>query len=341
MVASNTYGRQTVLPLTNKSGGGVIAGDVVVIASANTDAFTTTTSAATTAIVGVAQETIANNATGRICLGGYVPLVNVNASCTVLHYGATHTVAKQATDVGTSRIAGACMVFLTTSATPDAYLYNPDLGGASLTNPMTTKGDIILGDTGGTPTRLAAGVSGLVLVAAGAGAFPAWGTAIVRSTIGTTSIGGSFRSPTGTTYLKKVTLATDGFLASIMVGVKGDGANNGGINVGVLSDSAGVPVNVLAGASWSFNAAAGTINYGFLLNTTARTITVPVGVWLTAADYWLAATINTNSAGGIQMAYSAGTGSDKTQAIQRLSDVSFISTSNTTDDHSIAANILR
>lgn len=155
MVAANTFGRQIVVPLTNKSGGSVAAGDVVVIASANTDAFTTTTSAASTAIVGVAQETIANNATGRVCLGGYVPLVNVNASCTVLHYGTTHTVAKQATDAGTSRISGTCMVFLSTSATPDAYLYNPDLGGASLTNPMTTANDIIIGGASGVPARLA------------------------------------------------------------------------------------------------------------------------------------------------------------------------------------------
>ena len=37
---------------------------------------------------------------------------------------------------------------------------------------MTTKGDVILGDTGGTPTRLAAGTSAYVLTSNGAAAFP-------------------------------------------------------------------------------------------------------------------------------------------------------------------------
>ena len=45
MVASNTYGRQVVVPLTNKSGGGVIAGDVVAYDSTTNLSFTTTTAA--------------------------------------------------------------------------------------------------------------------------------------------------------------------------------------------------------------------------------------------------------------------------------------------------------
>jgi hypothetical protein len=43
-----------------------------------------------------------------------------------------------------------------------------------LTNPMTTKGDIIIADTGGTPLRLGAGSSGDVLTANGAGTLPSW-----------------------------------------------------------------------------------------------------------------------------------------------------------------------
>jgi hypothetical protein len=40
---------------------------------------------------------------------------------------------------------------------------------------MTTKGDIIIADTGGTPTRLAAGATaGMVLRSAGSGAFETW-----------------------------------------------------------------------------------------------------------------------------------------------------------------------
>lgn len=45
-------------------------------------------------------------------------------------------------------------------------------GAAGGSNPLTTKGDVIIADTGGTQTRLAAGAtSGMVLTSAGSGAF--------------------------------------------------------------------------------------------------------------------------------------------------------------------------
>jgi hypothetical protein len=163
MVAANTYGRQIVVPLTNKSGGGVIAGDVVIVDTTNNDAFTTTTSASSTAIVGIVQETIANNATGRVLIGGYAALVNVNASVTRGNYGITHTVAKQAASGGASRTTGTFCQFLTGGTTPDAMVYNPDLGGASLTNPMTNSQDIIVGGASGVPGRLGAGAAGAAL----------------------------------------------------------------------------------------------------------------------------------------------------------------------------------
>lgn len=176
MVASNTYGRQVVLPLTNKSGGGVVLGDVVVVDTTNNDAFTTTTSANFTGLVGIAQETIANNATGRVLISGYASLVNVNASVTRGHFGATYTVAKQATDAAASRQIGTFCQFLTGGTTPDANVFNPDLGGAGLTNPMTTTGDIIYSaDNSGTPARLAAVAAGKLLKSAGTGTAPAWG----------------------------------------------------------------------------------------------------------------------------------------------------------------------
>src|SRR5690242_8407996 len=123
---ANVFGRQVVVPLTNKSGGSVIAGDVVIIDTANDGAFTTTTSGASTAVAGVAQETIANNATGRILVEGYAALVNVNASVTRGQYGKTHTVAKQATDAGASRITGTFCRFLTGGTTPVALLFPVD-----------------------------------------------------------------------------------------------------------------------------------------------------------------------------------------------------------------------
>lgn len=160
MTTTNTYGRQVVLPLTNKSGGGVIAGDVVVIDTSNNDAFTTSTAGAVTGTVGIAQETIASNAVGRVLLSGYAALVNVNASVTRGNYGKTYTVAKQATDAGSSRIAGTFCQFLTGGTTPDAAVWQPDLGGGTgLSDPMTTRGDIIVRNAANTTARLAVGAT--------------------------------------------------------------------------------------------------------------------------------------------------------------------------------------
>ena len=140
MPASNTYGRQVTVPLTNKSGGAVIAGDVVVVDTTNNDAFTTTTSSGFTGGVGVAQESIANNAVGRVLISGYAPLVNVAASVTRGNYGKTHTVAKQATSQA-ARGTGTFCEFLTGGTTPDAVVWEPDLG-VGATSPLTTKGDL-------------------------------------------------------------------------------------------------------------------------------------------------------------------------------------------------------
>lgn len=128
---SNIYGRQVVLPLTNKSGGGVIAGDVVIIDTGNDSAFTTTTTGAYQGSVGIAQETIANNATGRVLVHGEAALVNVNASVTRGHYVKTYTAVKQATGSST-RVAGVFGQFTTGGTTPKAWLWGfPDNAGAS------------------------------------------------------------------------------------------------------------------------------------------------------------------------------------------------------------------
>jgi hypothetical protein len=131
---ANIFGRQVVVPLTNKSGGGVIAGDVVVVDTANNGAFTTSTAGAHIGGVGIAQETIASNATGRVLIGGYAALVNVNASVTRGNFGKTHTVAKQAADAGSARTLGTFCQFLTGGTTPTAMVFPPDLTAGTLTD---------------------------------------------------------------------------------------------------------------------------------------------------------------------------------------------------------------
>lgn len=119
---ASTRGRQVVVPLTNKSGGGVVAGDVVIVDTSNDASFTTTTTARSETSLGVVQDTIANNGTGRVLISGYAALVNVPASVTRGHYIETHTVAKQATGNSTRR-SGSCGQFLTGGTTPTGLLW--------------------------------------------------------------------------------------------------------------------------------------------------------------------------------------------------------------------------
>lgn len=123
---ASTRGRQVVLLLTNKSGGAVAAGDVVIVDTTNDTAFTTTTTGASQTSVGIAQETIANNAIGRVLTHGYATLINVPSSVTRGHYIQTNTVAKQA--VGNStRQAGSFGQFLTGGSSPTGLIWGvPD-----------------------------------------------------------------------------------------------------------------------------------------------------------------------------------------------------------------------
>jgi hypothetical protein len=295
---SNTYGRQVVEALVNKSGGAVAAGDVVIIDTTNDGAFTTTTTARSEVTIGVVQEAIASNATGRVLLSGFAALVNVPASVTRGHYVETHTVAKQATG-NSSRRSGSFGQFRTGGTTPTAVLW----GNADQTPPGAA--------------------------------------AIARTTLGTTATGASFQTARGT-FLKKITVGTDGFLASIVAYVKGDGTNYSGLSAGVLSDSAGVPVNVLATSGAPINAPPSVPNANLLMNTTARWVTVSIGLWVPAADYWIAVQLAAAANSRLLLAFTASTGSDKYQNSNNLSDVSMVATSgSTTDDNSIYANMLR
>lgn len=120
-------GRQVVEYLTNQSGGSVVAGDVVYLDTANDASFTTGTTSGYTGAVGVAFESIASAAQGRVIVAGYCPLVNVNASVTRGNFGKTHTVVKQATDAGATRVSGTFCQWLSGGTTPQAHLFNiPD-----------------------------------------------------------------------------------------------------------------------------------------------------------------------------------------------------------------------
>ncbi len=157
---ANPFGRNVIIPLTNQSGGSVAAGDFVYLDTAHNDSFITGTTSAYTGAIGIAQQAIGAGSVGLVLVQGYASLVTVNASVIRGHFGYGYTVAKQATDAGASRIAGTCMMFLTGGTTPDAIIWQPDLGaGSGLVDPMTTRSDIIVRNASNVTARLAVGAT--------------------------------------------------------------------------------------------------------------------------------------------------------------------------------------
>lgn len=167
MANDSIRGRQNVLRLTNKSGGGLVEGDVVIISSGTAAAVTTTTTAGlNTDVIGVALETIASDATGRICITGYVPKINLSGAASLGDTFATHTVAKQAAPSAT-RGVGSFGEVLGTGSTPAALLWGlPDpsgAGGVASDAIWDAAGDIVQGTGANAGARLAIGTANQIL----------------------------------------------------------------------------------------------------------------------------------------------------------------------------------
>jgi len=126
--------RTTAALLTNKSGGALAYGDVVVLDNTNANGFTTTTtSGLSTREIGVILEPngIANNASGMVATGGWIPKVTLNTAATVGQFIKSHTVAGQGTPHSSPQVEGDFGVALDASATPTAILFgspNPPSG---------------------------------------------------------------------------------------------------------------------------------------------------------------------------------------------------------------------
>lgn len=178
MANDSIRGRQNVLRLTNKSGGGLVEGDVVIVSSGTAAAVTTTTTAGlNTDVIGVALETIANDAVGRICITGYVPKINLSASASLGDTFATHTVAKQAAPNAT-RGTGAFGEVLGTGTTPAALLWGlPDpsgAGGMASDALWDAAGDLAIGTGANTGSKLAIGTANQILRVNSGATAPEW-----------------------------------------------------------------------------------------------------------------------------------------------------------------------
>src|SRR5512139_2403259 len=137
-------GRSIVMPLTNNSGGSVGKGDVVIVDTADAGFTTTITEKQTTEIVGVAMETIAAAADGRICVGGFVEVVNLNNSAGYGDFLYTDDVVKFGIASATLE-SGAFGQALDSGATPPAVLYIKPERFIDADPVWEAKGDILVG----------------------------------------------------------------------------------------------------------------------------------------------------------------------------------------------------
>lgn len=242
----------------------------------------------------------------------------------------THTPAYVLTEGGWAAPSGGSLASLT-----DAVITSPADGDmltyetssskwknkalAILKSLVTTKGDIIAATGSAAPVRVGVGSNGQVLTAdSGASAGVSWqtpsgggggGANIAHSYLGYNTVGGSQENiTTHRVYAKKVTLATDGFLASVgaYLTLASDDAQS--MTVGVYNDNAGTPQTLLA-----YNGQ--TQDFDFLLEDSATPtylatwIHKPLGIWLTAGDYWIAVQFY-RTGGTLNLAYD-GSGSDR------------------------------
>lgn len=222
-----------------------------------------------------------------------------------------------------------CMVNSSGTVTP--------LSG-SLTNPMTTAGDIIVADTGGTPIRLAKGSDSTVLTMSASTHLPVWQAAsggLGFSQLGYTTAGGSQETMVQYRWhTKKITLSATSMICSISAHIQGLSSQAELLRWAVWSDNAGTPQYVQAGTG-----------IGFYLQTavadgTARWVSGAIGRKFAAADYWIGVMVPAASAA--KLSYD-GSGSDHiwTPTIDDITDAGSIwAVTDSTRKYSIYADIL-
>lgn len=161
---------------------------------------------------------------------------------------------------------------------------------------------------------------------------PSTSGGITQSYIGYNAVGGSTETMTGNRgYAKKVTLTSAGVLSNIEAYIKGNGSQVSGLGCAVYADNAGVPGKLLAA---SISANTDVLN----MSTTPGWVGLPVGQWLTAADYWIAVK---DIDGQSIIAYDSGSDRIWAEGGAWWSDGSLVTTSDSTRKYSVRANFLR
>jgi hypothetical protein len=171
------------------------------------------------------------------------------------------------------------------------------------------------------------------------------GGGLTQAYIGYNTIGGSWETATSLrVYAKKVTVSNDCLITSIGAYVRNNSAGADdqveGVQVGLYTDASGSPALLIGmggqqGSTVLFDSASGATGDGV-----ARWFELPIGLWVTAGDYWLA--VQPTNITILQIAYD-GSGSDRyyTAGGEWMNDWGFYTPTTSSRTYSIRANTIR
>lgn len=126
------------------------------------------------------------------------------------------------------------------------------------------------------------------------------GGGVTQAYLGYNTVGASFEAMTANRhYIKKVTIASACFIASVDIYVKGNGGNVLDLATFILGDSAGTPTEMVSASK----AGPQNGNNQYFWNTTGRWFSGAHSIYLPAADYWFGFAGN---GGALSIAYDAG-----------------------------------
>ncbi len=165
------------------------------------------------------------------------------------------------------------------------------------------------------------------------------GGGITHSYLGYNTAGGSNETMTAKrVYAKKITVAAAGIITAIYAYVKDDGADHvSSLSAALYADVAGTPGKLLSYVKNPIQSllpetATSTTAYGW--------VAIPCGVYVTAADYWIAV-VDFATSNPLVIAYD-GSGSDRyyTSGGEWFTDWGFYSPTTSSNKYSIRASII-
>lgn len=209
---------------------------------------------------------------------------------------------------------------------------------------VDAKGDIIAATAADTVSRLAAGTDGQVLTAAsGQATGLQWATpssgGLTHSYLGYNTIGGTTEAVTVRRwYAKKITVATAGVLTSIGAYVDQTTAGTTThMGIGLFEDNAGTPRYMLGANAPVIGTGVFWPEHSSGVAGDPRWMSLPLGVYVTAADYWIGVVFDSANFN----VYKDTSGADRywTHATGiRFTDAGIVAITTTTDRYSIRAS---